>query len=375
MTRVRDVRVDVLDVPFSMPVVASGHRWEVRRLAIVRLVADDGLEGIGEVAAAAPGGLPGRFASGLAGRLADGLAGRFAGLDPADLGDLDRRLGTIEAWPGIGRALRSALETAAVDLLARADGRSVAASLAVNPRARVALNGLVGIGSAEATAREAAALAGAGFGCLKLKGGGEPLAVLTDRVRAVRAAVGPSVRLRLDVNGAWSGLAEAIDAIAAVARFDLEYIEQPLPPELGPAALATLRRAVSVPLAADESVTDPAAALALLEARAVDVLVIKPARVGGLREARRIAELAADAGVPVVVSTLFETGIGVAAALHLAATLHDGRWAHGLATAGLLATDLLVEPLSIVDGQMTVPSGPGLGIHLDPTAMKAFRAA
>lgn len=367
MTRVRDVRVDVLDVPFSVPIVASGHRWEARRLAIVRLVADDGLEGIGEVAGAEPGG--------LSEPIADGLAGRFAGLDPADLGDLDERLRAIEAWPGIGRALRSTLETAAFDLLARADGRSIAASLAANPRSRVPLNGLVGIESPEAAAREAAALAGAGFGCLKLKGGGERLTVLTERVRAVRAAVGPSVRLRLDVNGAWPGLAEATAAIEAVARFDLEFIEQPLPPELGPGALATLRRAVPVPLAADESVTDPEAALALLEAGAVDVLVVKPARVGGLRQARRIADLAADAGVPIVVSTLFETGVGVAAALHLAATLQDSVWAHGLATAGLLATDLLVEPLSIVDGQMTVPSVPGLGIRLDPEAMKAFRAA
>ena len=366
MTCVRDVQVHVLEVPFRVPVVASGHRWAARRLAVVRLIADDGLEGIGEVAAAEPGGLPSAIPA--------DLAGRFAGLDPADPTDLDERLREIERRPGIGRALRSALATAAVDLLARAAGRSVAACLAAGVRPRVRLNGLVGIDSPAATAWAAAALAGAGFECLKLKVGREPPSRLAERVGAVRAAVGPAIRLRLDVNGAWSGEREAIEAIEAVARFDLEYVEQPLPPELGPGALAALRRAVSVPLAVDESVTDPEVALALLEAGAADVLVVKPARVGGLRQARRIADLAAAAGVPIVVSTLFETGVGVAAALHLAATLGDDGRAHGLATAGLLTSDLLTEPLAIVDGWMSLPSGPGLGVRLDPVAVEMFQA-
>lgn len=366
MTRVRDVRVDVLEMPFRVPVATGDHRWTTRRLAIVRLIADDGLEGIGEVAAGEPGGLPAPIPG--------DLAGWFAGLDPADSSGLDERLREIEGRPGIGRALRSALETAAVDLLAMAAGVSVAASFAADVRPRVRLNGLVGIGTPEAAAREAVALSDAGFDCLKLKAGRERPMVLAERVRAVRGAVGPAIRLRLDVNGAWSGQPEAIEAIEAVAPFDLEYIEQPLSPELGPGALAALRRAVSVPLAADESLTDPETALALLEAGATDVLVVKPARVGGLRQARRIADLATASGVAIVVSTLFETGIGVAAALQLAATLDDGGRAHGLATAGLLASDLLAEPLAIVDGWMPLPSGPGLGVRLDPVAVETYRA-
>ncbi|MBF6606121.1 MAG: mandelate racemase/muconate lactonizing enzyme family protein [Chloroflexi bacterium] len=366
MTRVREVRVDVLEMPLRVPVATTDHRWATRRLAIVRLIAEDGLEGIGEVAGGEPDGLPAP--------IPNGLVGRFAGLDLADPAELDERLREIERVPSIGRALRSALETAAVDLLARAAGVSVAASLAAGPYSRVPLNGLVGIDTPEAAARAAVTLTEAGFTCLKLKGGREQPMLLAERVRAVRAAVGPAVRLRLDVNGTWSGLTEAITAIEAVAGFDLEYIEQPLPPELGPGTLATLRCAVSVPLAADESVTDPEAARALLEAGAADVLVVKPARVGGIRQARRIADLAAAAGVPIVVSTLFETGIGVAAALHLAATLGDGGREHGLATVGLLASDLLAEPLSIVDGSMTLPSGPGLGVRLDPVAVETYQA-
>jgi o-succinylbenzoate synthase len=364
VTVIREVRLEILEVPFRTPISAGARLWATRRLALARLVGDDGLQGIGEVAGAEPGG--------SSGPMGNDLDGRLAGLDPADSRDVDERLRAVEVQTPSGRALRSALETATVDLAARAAGVPVAAMLATSWRPRVALNGLVGIEPPGAAARTASALAAAGFRCLKLKGGREPTGVLVERIRAVRGAVGPSVRLRLDVNGGWS-LTEASQAIAAVVPFDLEYVEQPLPPELGPGALATLRRAVGVPIAADESVSDPAAAHALLEAGATDVLVVKPARVGGLRQARRIADLATSFGVPIVVSTLFETGIGLAAALQLAATLADDGRAHGLGTADLLATDLLAESLPIADGWMTVPAGSGLGVHLDPAAVETYR--
>jgi hypothetical protein len=127
-------------------------------------------------------------------------------------------------------------------------------------------------------------------------------------VRAVREAIGPDVHLRLDVNGAWDP-PTAEERLEAVERFRLEYVEQPLAGD-DAEALAELRRRVRVPIAADESVTSIKAARELLDAEAVDVLVVKPARVGGLVVGAEIAALAAERGVPVVVSTLFETGWG-----------------------------------------------------------------
>ncbi len=76
--------------------------------------------------------------------------------------------------------------------------------------------------------------------------------------------------------------------------------------------------------------------------------------------------------MPVTVSTLFETGVGLAGALHLAATA-PGAQAHGLATAHLLESDLLATPLPILAGRMPVPPGPGLGIELDDAAMARYR--
>jgi hypothetical protein len=164
-------------------------------------------------------------------------------------------------------------------------------------------------------------------------------------VAAVRDAVGPGVELRLDVNGAWD-LATAARALRELAPFELEYVEQPFPVGTPPDAVAGLRWAADVPIAADESVTDPGTARFLIANGAVDAMVVKPARVGGLRASWRIAEVAAAAGVPVVVSTLFETGVGIRAGLELAAALPGEQRAHGLATGGLLESTLVDDRLA-----------------------------
>ena len=118
----------------------------------------------------------------------------------------------------------------------------------------------------------------------------------------------------------------------------------------------------------------------------MDVLVVKLARVGGVAAGTEIARLAAGQGIPVVMSTLFETGVGVAAALHVGAEIGDLRASmaaampeldHGLATAGLLEHDLLVAGLVVEDGRMWLPEpvmggAGGLGIALDEGALRRY---
>jgi L-alanine-DL-glutamate epimerase-like enolase superfamily enzyme len=124
--------------------------------------------------------------------------------------------------------------------------------------------------------------------------------------------------------------------------------------------LAWLRRVAPVDIAADESIASRADALAVLAASAADVLVVKPARVGGPGEARAIAAAAVEYGVGVTISNLLETGVGLVAALCVATGLPDPDrgYAHGLATADLLVSDLLATPLEVHDGRMAVPGGP-----------------
>ncbi len=110
----------------------------------------------------------------------------------------------------------------------------------------------------------------------------------------------------------------------------------------------------------------------MLERGAASVLVVKPMVVGGLRPARRIVELAEEAGVGTIVTTTIDAGVGVAAALHLAATLPEGSPACGLATGSLLADDLIVRPLAVRDGSMLLPDGPGLGVELDEAKLARY---
>ncbi len=180
---------------------------------------------------------------------------------------------------------------------------------------------------------------------------------------AVREALGPDIRLRIDANEAW-GVEQAIRAVRELEEYGLEMVEQPVAAGDLP-GLARVRAAVDVPIAADEDVTNVEAAERVLEAGAADVLVVKPMVVGGLRPARRIVEMAAAAGASVVVTTTIDAGIGTADALHLAATMPPGGPACGLATGSLLDAYLRTRPLVARCGRMGLPDGPGLGVELD----------
>jgi L-alanine-DL-glutamate epimerase-like enolase superfamily enzyme len=346
-------------VPFRRPFATATGMWLHREAWVVLLEAGEGRIGLGE-AVLEPDAT--EVEETILARVIRETAGRARDGDLPDEGELDL-LG------GPGRAFRAAVDAARLDLALAPDGSAVP------------VNGTIGFAAPREGAEAALQALEAGFTTLKLKAGAErETEDLVARVRAIRRAVGPDVRLRLDVNGAWD-LPTAEDRLEAIARFDVEYVEQPLPAD-DTAGAAELRRLVSVPIAADEAVYAPSAARRILAEGAADVLVVKPARVGGPVAVAEIAAAAAAAGVPVVVSTLFETGVGIAAARAVAAALPDvaGRGGtvglpHGLATAGLLEHDLLREPLVVEAGTMAAPGGEGsgaLGILLDDEALRRF---
>jgi O-succinylbenzoate synthase len=205
-------------------------------------------------------------------------------------------------------------------------------------RSEVPVNGLVpAVAAASAEALAAEALA-AGVTTLKVKvGGGDPSADV-DRVAAVRAALGAAGRIRLDANGAWD-VDAAVAMIRRLTRFGLELVEQPVADLAG---LAGVRRRVAVPVAADESVRRLGDARRLAALDAADAVVVKVQTLGGVRAALRIVEAA---GVPAIVSSLYETSVGLAAGLALAAVLPELPYACGLGTGTLLAGDVVADPL------------------------------
>ena len=369
MSGIASLRAELVAVPFRRPFATGTGMWVERESWLLRLVDADGRTGVGEAVLEPADGETAATVLRLLIREAIELAA--SGRLPSEA--------ELEGHGRPGRALRAALDAALLDLHERP-----APSLAEEDAPGVGVNATLPSLGPSATAEAALQAVAAGFATLKLKAGAErETEVLVDRLRAVRDAVGPDVRLRLDANGAWDP-ETAVERLAAAARYDLEYVEQPVAGD-DPAVLASLRRRVRVPIAADEAVTSVRAARALLAAEAADVLVAKPARVGGPQAVAEIAAMAADRGVPVVVSTLFETGVGIAAALAQAARLprvmEDGQVTapdHGLATAGLLQHDLLADGLVLGDGRMRLPppggrTVGGLGIALDEDAIGRYR--
>ena len=273
------------------------------------------------------------------------------------------------AWSRADGVLAFGLETALYDLLGKAKGLPLAALLGGNPRP-ITVNATIAVDDIAEAVRQASEAVAQGFACVKVKVGGTTPQGDEALLDAVRAAVGPNVTLRADANGAWSA-DEAVERLSRLERFNLEYVEQPVAPG-DVAGLATVRRAVSVPIAADEAVVDVDSARKLLDANAADVLVVKPAAVSGLQSSVAIMRLAIERGCRSVVTSSLESGVGVAAALHLAACGPADMLACGLATASLLEHDLLAAPLVPVNGAFAIPSGPGLGAEVDMAALERY---
>ncbi|HEX2057489.1 MAG TPA: o-succinylbenzoate synthase [Actinomycetota bacterium] len=167
------------------------------------------------------------------------------------------------------------------------------------------------------------------------------------RVEAVRDALGPQGRIRVDANGGWD-VDAAEKMIAVLGRHDLEYVEQPVPTL---EEMAELRRRVDVPLAADESVRTAEDPLRVKGLEAADIVVLKVQPLGGVW---RCLEVAEAAGLPAVVSSAVETSVGLAAGVALAAALPELPYACGLGTLSLLDGDVVADPLAPVDGVLAV---------------------
>jgi o-succinylbenzoate synthase len=216
-------------------------------------------------------------------------------------------------------------------------------------RDRVPVNCTVPAVEPEAVAPIVRRSAGCRTAKVKVAEPGQSLADDLARIEAVREALGPTGRIRVDANGAWS-VAEAITAIDALDRTvgGLEYVEQPCATV---EALAAVRRHVATPIAADESIRRADDPYRVRELDAADVVVLKVQPLGGVAACLRIAD---QIGLPVVVSSALETSVGLAAGVALAAALPELPYACGLATGTLLERDVVADPLRPVGGALPV---------------------
>ncbi len=337
---------------------------------IVQVTTERGISGIGEIAplpAFAGGSLAG--ASSLLPALVTRLQHKT----------LDEALDMVLAGGETGRNAASAsalcgLEIALLDAIGKAEGCGVCTLLSpvgIAPRATVPVNAIIGARATEAAIAVARDAKKNGFRCVKLKVGWEvSVRAEIERVAAVRDAIGPAMHLRLDANEAWN-LEQAIAILSQCVPYNIQYVEQPLKAH-DLTGMRALRQAVSIPIAVDEALHSPESAQLILDNEAADVLVIKPQLAGGLRAGQQIIQTAAERGVYSVITSTIEAGIGLVAALHLAAASPAVTLECGLATLDLLIDDLVINNLPVRNGLLAVPADAGLGVALDREALDRY---
>ncbi len=260
----------------------------------------------------------------------------------------------LEPFKG-ARMAKAALEMGVLDAELRAEGRPLSRELgAVHEQVPCGVS--VGIMSSIPELLEAVGgYLDAGYVRIKLKI--EP-GWDVEPVRAVRERFGDDVLLQVDANTAYT-IADARH-LARLDPFDLLLIEQPLPEDdvLGHAQLARLIR---TPVCLDESITSARSAAAAISLGACQVVNIKPGRVGGYLEARRIHDVCVANGVPVWCGGMLETGLGRAANVALAALPGFTLPGDTSASDRYFRSDI-TAPFVLEDGHLPVPTGPGLGV-------------
>jgi D-galactarolactone cycloisomerase len=345
--------------------------------AIVEVKTDDGLVGIGEcIVRRAP-----EVVTTIVERL---LAPLVVGRDPWDVEGLwDEMLALLRRWGhsrGFVVEAMSGIDIALWDILARAAGQPLYKFLAGAGRDTVRCYvSKVYFDEIPRMAAEAQAQVAQGFTAVKVQigwpaaRGGDRADVRT--VRAIRDAVGPDVQVMLDANGAYD-IGTAIRVGRQLEDLDVAWLEEPVPGD-DLDGYAHLRRSVRVPLAAGETEFGLFGFRDLIARGCVDVLQPEVARIGGITPARRLWALAHAHNLQYAPHTGFSGGVAHLASLHLAAA------AANFSTYEYMGTRYVQNPLREIftepfpapaSGMIAVPKGPGLGLDVDPDALRRYRA-
>jgi muconate cycloisomerase len=205
----------------------------------------------------------------------------------------------------------------------------------------------------------------------KLKIGKRTVREDVAHVAKIKQALGDAASIRVDVNQAWS-LTDARWGVKGLQDAGCELVEQPVRARYRQ-AMAELTANYEIAIMADEALNGPEDALAVTSARAADVFAVKVAQSGGLKRASEVIATGQAAGLDLYGGTMLETGLGTAAALQLFATTEHWAWGSELFGPLLLKDEILAEPLSYKDFCVSVPSGPGIGVALDPEKIAHYR--
>lgn len=301
-----------------------------------------------------------------------------AALVPAVIGEDPFRIAAIvqkmdQTLDGVEEA-KAAIEMALWDIVGKALDTPVYNLLGGKVRDRVPLSYSIPFGDPKDMAALARERVEWGNRTVKVKVGSEDSARDIAAVKLVREAIGPDVKLRVDGNMGWQTAKQAIRVIREMEKHNLELVEQPLAAhDLD--GLAEVRRAITVPLMADESVRNPRSAMQVIRRQAADIANVYVTEAGGLLNASRIFAMCEAANMPCMIGSMPEFGIGTAAQIHLGVAMTN--LGPDSDACGVLyhQEDLLKNPLRIENGFSYPPEGPGLGVEIDMAVLEKWNKA
>lgn len=350
--RIASVEVVPYALPFREAYVTAAGSLDRREMVLLRLHSEEGLVGLGE---AVPLSMRG-------GASLDQVVTELIGLGERETLDEPTLRGDALS---LSAPARCAALTALLDLRGKrtaAEGRATA-----GPSPPVRCNATLAASDPASVVAAAERWATDGFSTFKLKlGRGDEAA----QVRAVREALGPRARIRIDVNGAWD-VDTAKRTLNELEPYEVELAEQPVATLEEAMELA---RSTSIPIAGDESIESRADAERAVAMEACRMTGVKLSKVGGPEEAIEIAEV-----LPAYMSSALDGPVGIAAAAQVAATLSEVAegngpdLAQGLATQRLFASTIASVECKLKGDMLQLPEGPGLGVEIDEAALDAHR--
>ncbi|MBA3416176.1 MAG: dipeptide epimerase [Chloroflexia bacterium] len=365
---IASVDVYAVRLPLREPFVIAYGVFPDVPTVIVRLRTADGIEGWGE---ATPDALvTGETYAGTVETIRHDLAPALPGSDARDrdliLRALDDRVAGVPA-------AKAAFDMALHDLLGRALGVPVWALLGGRSKTHLTISRVVSMAEPAQMAAAAERHVAAGFRTVKLKVGEAANSGLdVARIAAVRAAVGPEIGIKVDVNQGWRTPGVAIAAIRASLASKPDYIEQPVA-QWDLEGLAEVRLQTGAVIMVDEGCHGRRDMLRIAGIRAADLVNVKLMKCGGLGRAIQLNAIAETAGIGAQVGTMVESSIASAAGLHLALALANVRTVE-MGGPLMLAADI-GDIASWYDGdRITVPDAPGLGITVEEGALDRFTA-
>jgi L-Ala-D/L-Glu epimerase / N-acetyl-D-glutamate racemase len=361
--KIQRITTYVIEVPIRREVMITSSlgTHEVTRLVLLRLDTDAGISGVGE--ATVTPRWSGETAWGAKAMIDRYLAPAVVGLR---VDDIAGALGRMEQAAVLNPFAKAAVEMAMLDAWGKAEGRPVYELLGGPVRdAAIPIRFSLAAAEAEVTAANAVRRVEWGHRTVKVKVGLDPRADV-ERVRAVREAIGPDVMLTVDANGGWT-VEDAVRALREMTPLELTLAEQPVRRE-DLDGMAQVRRAVDVPIMADEGVFTLWDAEQALKKDACDLISVYPGKNGGITRSLRIVEAAGEHGVECAVGSNLELDPGTAAMCHLtlAALNIAAEKYHGDILGPLYhQVSVAVEPVRLEAGFAHCPTAPGLGVEVD----------